>query len=79
MQDDTGAWLALDANFLVGQQFTMSWLYDAQLRAELTRRLGIRWEQLELGHGQADIAGIPTGLLTSSHSGRRRSPGSSGS
>jgi conjugative relaxase-like TrwC/TraI family protein len=31
-QDPTGAWLALDARFLLKQQFTMSWLYDAALR-----------------------------------------------
>lgn len=63
VQDRTGAWLALDARFLVKQQYTMSWLYDAQLRRELTRRLGVDWDSVEPGHGQADIAGIPTGLV----------------
>ncbi len=63
VQDATGTWLALDANFLVGQQYTMSWLYDAHLRAELTKRLGVGWNPIEPGHGQADIVGIPAWLL----------------
>jgi conjugative relaxase-like TrwC/TraI family protein len=63
VQDDTGTWLALDAGFLMGQQFTMSWIYDAQLRAELTRRLGVDWDPLEDRHGQADIAGVAPEVL----------------
>ena len=63
VQDATGTWLALDARFLIEAQYSMSWIYDAQLRAELTRRLGVDWEPREPGHGQADIAGMPSGLL----------------
>lgn len=63
VQDETGTWLALDGRFLMSQQYTMSWLYDAQLRAELTQRLGVDWEPLGPGDGQADIAGISTELL----------------
>lgn len=62
VQDATGAWLALDARFLLKQQFTMSWLYDAALRVELTRRLGLEWEPLVAGQGQADLALVPEGL-----------------
>jgi len=62
VQDDTGAWLALDARVLLKQQFTMSWLYDAALRVELTRRLGVEWEPLVAGQGQADLALVPEEL-----------------
>lgn len=59
VQDATGAWLALDARFLLKQQYTMSWLYDAALRVELTRRLGLDWEPLAPGQGQADLTAVP--------------------
>lgn len=63
VQDATGAWLALDAGFLLDQQMTMSWLYDATLRSELTARLGVDWEPRGPGDGQANIAGIPAEVL----------------
>lgn len=62
VQDATGAWLALDARFLLKQQYTLSWLYDAALRVELTRRLGLDWEPLAPGQGQADLTGVPEAL-----------------
>ena len=62
VQDSTGAWLALDARFLLKQQYTMSWLYDAALRVELTRRLGLDWEPLVPGQGQADLTAVPEAL-----------------
>jgi conjugative relaxase-like TrwC/TraI family protein len=62
VQDPTGAWLALDARFLLKQQYTMSWLYDAALRVELTQRLGLDWEPLAPGQGQADLTAVPEAL-----------------
>ena len=38
-----GRWLALDARTIKLDQRTLSALYHAGLRAELTRRLGVRW------------------------------------
>jgi conjugative relaxase-like TrwC/TraI family protein len=51
-----GRWLALDARPLICDQRTLSALYHAAHRAELTRRLGVEWEIPE--HGIAEIAGI---------------------
>jgi conjugative relaxase-like TrwC/TraI family protein len=62
VQDASGTWLALDARFLLTQQYTLSWLYDAALRAELTHRLGVSWEPLAPGHGQSDLFAIPEAL-----------------
>ena len=61
VQDPTGKWLSLDARFLKKQQRTIGWLYDASLRGELTRRLGVTWErQLDgLEDGPADLTCIP--------------------
>ena len=41
---DDGRWLALDARSLKVDQRTLSAIYHAGLRAELTRRLGVAWE-----------------------------------
>ena len=40
-----GRWLALDARTVKLDQRTLSGLYHATLRTELTRRLGVRWRQ----------------------------------
>jgi conjugative relaxase-like TrwC/TraI family protein len=58
VQDPTGRWLSLDARFLKGQQRTIGRIYDAGLRAELTRRLGVSWEQST--EGPADLTVVPT-------------------
>jgi conjugative relaxase-like TrwC/TraI family protein len=50
-------WSALDARPLYGWAKTVGYLYEAQLRAELTRRLGVEWTQVR--RGIADIKGIP--------------------
>ena len=52
-----GKWLALDARPIICDQRTLSALYHACNRAELTRRLGVEWEVPE--HGIAEIAGVP--------------------
>jgi conjugative relaxase-like TrwC/TraI family protein len=56
-----GRWLALDARSLIHDQRTGMALYHASLRAELTRRLGVAWEEPE--HGIAEIAGVPKEVL----------------
>lgn len=52
-----GRWLALDARSLMVDQRTLSALYHAGLRAELTRRLRVSWLPVE--NGIAEIDGIP--------------------
>lgn len=56
-----GRWLALDARSMMVHQRTLSALYHACLRSELTRSLGVVWETPE--HGIAEINGIPKELL----------------
>lgn len=61
VQDPTGKWLSLDARFLKQQQRSISWVYAAALRSELTERLGVSWSPVVDGH--ADIEGVPAELL----------------
>ncbi len=56
-----GRWLALDARTIKHDQRTLSALYHAGLRAELTRRLGVRWE--EPVNGIAEIRDVPEEVL----------------
>ena len=56
-----GRWLALDARSVMVDQRTLSAIYHAGLRAELTRRLGVEWETPR--HGIAEIVGIPKPAL----------------
>src|SRR5690606_7586918 len=57
-----GRWLALDARTIKIDQRTLSALYHANLRSELTRRLGVRWRLPE--HGIAEISDVDPGVLT---------------
>jgi conjugative relaxase-like TrwC/TraI family protein len=56
-----GRWLALDGRTIKRDQQTLSRLYHAGLRAELTRRLGVRW--CEPVNGIAEIRDIPEDAL----------------
>ena len=56
-----GRWLALDARMIKVDQRSLSALYHAALRSELTARLGVAWR--EPVNGIAEIAGIPDELL----------------
>lgn len=56
-----GRWLALDARTIKLDQRTLSALYHANLRTEMTRRLGVRWHPPE--HGIAEMAGFDPELL----------------
>ena len=57
IQGEDGRWGALDAKHLYRHAKTAGYLYQAQLRTELTRRLGVEWEPVR--KGAADIRGIP--------------------
>ena len=56
VKGDDGRWGALDARQLYLQAKTAGYLYQAHLRAELTRRLGVEWSPIR--NGSADIDGI---------------------
>ena len=56
-----GRWLALDARLIKHDQRTLSALYHAGLRAELTTRLGVRWR--EPVNGISELADLPDALL----------------
>ena len=58
---DDGRWLALDARSLKIDQRTLSAIYHAGLRAELTSRLGVSWH--EPVNAIAEIAGIDNVVL----------------
>jgi conjugative relaxase-like TrwC/TraI family protein len=62
VQDETGRWLSLDARWLKQQQRSISYVYDAALRAELTARLGLAWEPVAEGAGHADLTAVPAAL-----------------
>jgi conjugative relaxase-like TrwC/TraI family protein len=55
-RDDRGRWLRINAPHLLGPSKTLSYLYQAKLRAELIRRLGVEWEPVR--NGLADVKGI---------------------
>ena len=56
-----GRWLALDARVIKLDQQSLSAMYHAGLRAELTRRLGVRW--VEPVNGIAEIRDVPDDVL----------------
>lgn len=61
VKGDDGRWGALDARQLYLQAKTAGYLYQAHLRAELTRRLGVEWTPIR--NGAADIEGIPRKVI----------------
>jgi conjugative relaxase-like TrwC/TraI family protein len=54
-------WSALDSQMMVRQATTVSHLYQAVLRAELTRRLGVAWTSVE--RGIAEVHGLSRTVL----------------
>src|SRR6266540_5043295 len=56
-----GRWGALDGRLLYHHAKTAGYLYEAHLRAELTRRLGVAWGPVR--NGIADIDGIAKRIL----------------
>jgi conjugative relaxase-like TrwC/TraI family protein len=61
VQSPDGRWLALDARLIKKDQRSLSAIYHAGLRAELTVRLGVRWNVPV--NGIAEIADIPQEVL----------------
>src|SRR5439155_1707878 len=57
-----GSWRALHGHAVFEEAKTAGMLYQAGLRAELTRRLGVSWGPVS-EHGQAELAGMPKELL----------------
>ena len=57
-----GVWRSIDSKALHQQLKPAGTIYQAALRAEATARLGVAWGPVN-GHGQADIAGVPAGLV----------------
>jgi conjugative relaxase-like TrwC/TraI family protein len=57
---DDRRWLALDARTIKLDQRTLSGIYHAALRAELSRTLGVAWE--EPAHGIAEMRHLPAEL-----------------
>ena len=61
VQTADGRWLALDARGLKKYQQAFGYLYQSTLRAEISNRYGVVFEPVV--NGQAEIAGLPDGLL----------------
>jgi conjugative relaxase-like TrwC/TraI family protein len=53
-----GRWSALDSKKLYAHAMTADRLYHAALRAELTRRLDVRWRPVDPRSGAAEIDGL---------------------
>lgn len=51
-----GVWRTLDGRFLYRHKLAAGYIHEAELRARLTERLGVRWQPVE--QGMADIDGI---------------------
>lgn len=58
---DDGRWRTLDARPLYQHAKTTGYLYQAHLRHELTRRLGVEWGAVR--NGCADLAGVPAAVV----------------
>jgi Ti-type conjugative transfer relaxase TraA len=54
---DDGRWSALDGRPVLGWAKTAGYLYEAELRWQLSRRLGVEWGPVR--KGIADVDGIP--------------------
>jgi hypothetical protein len=56
-----GRWSTLDGRRLYAQARTASFVYQAVLRSELSRELGVQWTVVR--RGIAEIAGVPKPVL----------------
>jgi len=66
-----GRWSALDSKRLYAHAMTADRLYHAALRAELTRRLDVRWRQVDPRSGAAELDGLHDPKLLKAFSKRR--------
>jgi conjugative relaxase-like TrwC/TraI family protein len=60
-QGSDGRWTALDGRALYAHVKTAGYLYQAVLRGELARRLGVAWGPVR--QGAADVAGVPRAVV----------------
>ena len=56
-----GRWTALDGRRLYAHAKTAGYLYQAQLRHELARSLGVEWTAVR--NGAAEVAGVPAPVM----------------
>ena len=56
-----GQWSTLDGRRIYAHAKTAGFLYEARLRALLTRELGVEWTPVR--NGLADVAGVPRSVL----------------
>jgi conjugative relaxase-like TrwC/TraI family protein len=61
VKTEDGQWRTLDGQRLYRRAKTAGYLYQAHLRAELSRELGVSWR--EVHRGAAEIAGVPDETL----------------
>jgi hypothetical protein len=61
LHGEDGKWSALNTREIYAQARTAGFVYQAVLRGELTRLLGVTW--MPVRNGQAEIEGMPAGLL----------------
>jgi conjugative relaxase-like TrwC/TraI family protein len=66
-----GRWSALDSKKLYAHVMAADRIYHAALRAELTRRLDVRWRQVDPRTGAAEIDGLHDPKLLRAFSKRR--------
>jgi len=58
-----GGWRTIDGHEIYAHKKSAGTVYQAALRNELTRRLNVSWTPVSKD-GQAEIAGVPTALIT---------------
>jgi conjugative relaxase-like TrwC/TraI family protein len=61
LHGDDGKWTAVDSRALHRHATTASYIYQATLRSELTRDLGVAWTPVD--KGIAEVRGVPTDLM----------------
>src|ERR687897_203767 len=61
IRSEDGEWRSLDGQRLYRRAKTAGYLYQAHLRAELSRELGVSWR--EVHRGAAEVAGVPDETL----------------
>jgi conjugative relaxase-like TrwC/TraI family protein len=61
LHGEDGKWTAVDSRALHRHATTASYVYQASLRSELTRALGVAWTTVD--KGIAEIRGVPTDLM----------------
>lgn len=61
VRGEDGQWATIDARWLYASAKTIGYLYEAQLRHNLTLALGVTWGPVT--NGIADIDGVPSAVL----------------